>query len=250
MPRLRGGLQLQARVYLHGGAPSLELAGFEGDIRIDGKIYQILGTSVFLSELGLDVGEHRIEVGGFGLQFETIQSLQPVAPRPTLGRDRSGVVVPVDESTELVTGLRMFPDIQPPAHRNLIPYVDRFVKLGAPGEIGIVDRPLLAPWARAAGLRQIGVEVHAKSTHPDGDRLVKVPRWIAWRTSPDRWVIAESSRGPLERDDDAPFIPQAWRSMCDQIGASPDVWGTGRSPENTAAVLERWNVYRDSSVDE
>lgn len=250
VPRLRGGLQLQGRVYLHGGEPSLELAEFDGVIHIDGKVYGTPGTSIPLRELDLDVGQHRIEVGGFDLQFHTMQSQHPVYLQPTLGRDRFGVVVPMDESNELVAGVRAFPDVLPPAHRNLIPYVDRFVKLGVPGEIGIVDRPLLAPWARAAGLPHVGVEVHAKSTHPDGDRLVKFPWWIAWPTTAGAWVIAELPQRASERDDEALFIPQAWSSMCDQIGASPAVWGTSRTPDTTAVVLERWNVYRHSSVDE
>jgi hypothetical protein len=211
---------------------------------IDGKTQTPQGAAVSLSELGLDPGEHNIQVGGFDLRFHAIQSLKAVDPRPSLGRDRAGVVVALDQSPDLLVGARVSPIDHPAAHSGLIPLVRRFVKFGVPGEMAVIEGPLRARWAEAIGLPHVAVEVHAKSTHPFGKRLIKLPRWVAWTTPENRWVIAEPVGGASERDETAPMDPQAWRRACEQIGAHPEVWQMG-----TARVLERWRTYRSSEVD-
>jgi hypothetical protein len=250
VPRLRGGLKLQRRVYLRGGEPQLELAGFEADITIDGTVLATDGDELSLSQLGLAPGEHKIAIGGFDLHFHTIESLQPVEPRPSLGRDRVGAAVPLQPSGDLVTGALLFSGERASTHTGLIPYAHRFVKLGIPGEIGVVDGPLMAGWARAIDLPHVAIEVHAQSTHPDGDRLITEPRWVAWSTHAGKWVIAEFDWAPTERDYGAPFNPPAWKRMCEQIGARPEVWTTGRRPEDTHVVLEHWRDYCHSNIDE
>jgi hypothetical protein len=250
VPRLRGGLKLQSRIYLQGGEPRLELTGSQDDITIDGKVHVTDGESVALAQLDLAVGDHRIEIGGFDLPFHTVRSLQPAQARPSLGRDSVGVVVALDQSRNLVTGARMFPRSRPPAHRGLIPHVDRYVKLGVPGEIGTVDGPLVAGWATAIGLPHVAVEIHARSTHPDGARLIKAPRWVAWSTREDAWVIAEVRWASADRDEDAPFNPRAWTRMCEDIGDQPVVWSPRGQPEDTEAVLDRWRSYCSSAVGE
>jgi hypothetical protein len=248
VPRLRGGLRLQNQIYLQGGEPRLELAGFDGEVTVDGAPHLAEGDGVSLSALDLEAGEHRIAIGGFDLPFHTVQSLQPVDIRPILGRDDAGVVVQIGEGT-LITGARQFPDTRPVFHRGLVPHVPVFVKLGVPGEIGVVEGPLMAGWAQSAGLRHHAVEVHAKSAHPYGDRLVKRPQWIGWRSSNGTWVVAEIPWGSVDRDEDAPFNPRAWRDMCQQIGSDPEVHTTGAPPDTEADVLERWRTYCVSEVD-
>jgi hypothetical protein len=240
LPRLRGGLRLQGRLYLCGGEPVLESAGFTGTVSIDGTPIAVQDPEFSLAQLQLGEGLHTIEVGGFELTFETTRSRRLYEVQPTLGRASTAAVVSVDSSHSVLTGARMYPEAQVPHHPGLIPRVDSFVKLGEPGEIGIVEGPLMARWAARLGLPHTAIEVYARSSYAYGDRLVKLPRWIAWRGDDGRWTIGEFP-GAGTRDEAAPSDAASWRQHCEVIGTDPQVWG--EQVANCEAILARWRDY-------
>lgn len=242
VPRLSGGLTLQPRVYLVGGEPQLELAGYAGEVTINGRLIDGDGDQLLLASLNLEEGDHTVTAGGFSLPFRTVRSRQFVEIVPSLGRNRFGEVSPITETDDCVTGARRFPSSPPPWHRGLIPKVDRFYKLGLPGEIGVVEDPLMAPWAQHLGLSHTAVEVDALTTHPHRDRLVRRPQWVAWMQPGVGWTVIESSWNPAERDEDAPYNPVAWRRACRDIGPEPHSW-TSNDAAETAAVHARWQAY-------
>jgi hypothetical protein len=246
VPQLRGGLQLERGIYLHGGEPVLGLAG-AALATVDGQHHDVAADSLPLSTLGLPAGQHQVDIGGFQFQFQTIRSGSAVDVRPTLGRGESGDVVGVAPELELVTGARLYPTEPSDVHSGLIPFVDRFYKFGTPGEIGVVDPPQYAPWASAAGLPHLAVELHARTTHPYGDRLVREPRWLAWRTPEGFWTITEWSTTASGRDQKAPFIPKVWQQLCQEIGPEPRVCWFG-TDGSTSEVLARWCDYRESRI--
>lgn len=236
LPQLVGGLKLQSRLYLKGGEPVLELAGYQGPTFIDGKEMEADGTTIALRDLHLPAGNHHIRVGGFDLDFATDHSVSALEPKPELGRNPIGQVVPIDSEERLFTGVLEHQADVRPNHRGLIPHTGPFFKLGAPGELAEIGRPTMAGWAQDAGLVRLATEVYAISTHPFGQRVIKQPRWIVWQEE-DRWVINEL-RVPSE-DPNAPVDPVAWRDLCDRIGNSPRVW-----PESDLHVVtSRWREY-------
>lgn len=239
LPHLVGGLKLQRRLYLKGGEPVLELAEFQGTIAIDGESINADGTTIALRELDLPAGSHQIRVGGFDLDFSTVHSISSVEVKPELGRNPLGQVVNIDGAEGLVTGVCLHQNLGRPYHRGLIPHPGPFFKLGATGQIAEIANPTMAVWARNAGLVRLATEVYAKSTHPSGQRLINLPRWIAWLDEKDGWVISEMGSTPHVREVDAPFDLVAWQSLCDRIGHSPQVW-----PESDLHVVtSRWREY-------
>jgi hypothetical protein len=118
--------------------------------------------------------------------------------------------------------------------------VNSFIKLGEPGEIGIVDGAGLADWAARLHLPHVAIEVYAQSAHPDRDRLIKLPRWIAWRDPAAEWTIGEFP-GAGALDPDAPFDASIWKRQCDEIGSDPLVWAEQDSRRDE--VLQNWREY-------
>ncbi len=236
LPQLVGGLKLQSRLYLKGGEPVLELADYQGPISIDGREVETDGTTIALRKLDLPPGGHQIRVGGFDLDFATDHSVSALEPKPELGRNAIGQVVPIDSDERLFTGVLEHQTAVRSNHRGLIPHTGPFFKLGDPGELAEIGRPTMAAWAQDAGLVRLVTEVYARSTHPFGKRVISQPRWIVWQEK-DCWVIHEL-RAP-EADPNAPVDPLAWRDLCDRIGNSPRVW-----PDSDADVVtRRWREY-------
>lgn len=239
IPKLRGGLRIQRGLYLRGGEPTLELAGLKEDLSLDGQVLHANGPTVVLSDLDLPAGRHVVRTGGFELTFDTIESLEPVDVVPSLGRDDAGSVVPTDSATAVVTGARTFPDHQRSAHRGLIPFSRGFVKFGDPGQFVLILEPTMARWARDSGLCQYALEIYARSNHPEGQRGINLPCWVAWQGTDGSWMLFEPAAEG--RGDPAHGSPDEWTALCARIGPRPIVWGVGQRDQE--GVLERWQRY-------
>lgn len=250
-PRLMGGLRLQPRVYLAGGEPTLELPDHAGAVAIDGVVHTPIDGSVHLSGLGLSAGRHTAEVDGFELPFESISSLARPEPRPTLGRDHTGAVVPLNErskDSDLVTGARRYPQEEEQRDPYLFPRPEELVKLGAPGQVAVFNALTLASWARTFGLPHLAIELYQRTTYPHGDRAIIYPWWIAWRDMAGAWTIAELAHD-RDGENDALADPEAWYRQCHAIGAAPQVWSDRRDTTDATAVLARWRDYVRTEVE-
>jgi len=281
VPRLRGGLLVGGSTYLVGGEPAIELPAFEGHAAVDGVLVPVDGEELPLAALGLAPGPHVVEALPFHFEVTTIVALRPPDAVPTLGRTRSGHVVPVavggeagggehglvdgeeadgvadgwgavrgerfgTGSQELLAGVTKVPD---PWHRGrllLVPAVERVVLLGAPGEVHetAVSR---ASWSSNLGLPFAAIEPAALSTYPNMTRRIRFPRWVVWQTGEGYsvaawWADGEASTAALD--------PSLWRTTIAAIGRSPLVGALDEQQgRSEAEVLAAWRDYHDTRVD-
>jgi hypothetical protein len=186
-------------------------------------------------------------VEGFELRFESISSFARLDPRPTLGRNSSGIVIPFDErsdDSDLVTGARKYPTMGEPRDPHMFPRHGQIVKLGAPGQVAVVGNLALARWARTSRLPHLAIELYARSTYPNGDRAINYPWWIAWEDESGTWTLAELADNRGEANVGAPTDPKAWSRLCQRIGVAPKIWRWDRDLEEETVVLARWQRYR------
>jgi len=246
VPRLRGGAALDSRRnYLVGGEPTVELPGASEPVVVDGSRHAVINEELALNELGLGAGAHIVTAGPFRIPFATISGSRLPDVQVALGRTQTGIVVEAsDETGGLIAGVKLLNGTPQRGPARLSPVVDRVTLLGSLGEVATVDVGR-AGWADRLTLPRTALELAARSTYANGERVIAFPLWLAW-VDESGWTVA---RWDLSAASGAEAMTkstecQLWRAVVTEIGSDPAIFRYEadllvRSEE----LLEMWRNY-------